>query len=142
MTSAVGGIVGRFLQLLVAYTVVDITAVLESDLGQPFAAFLSDILPQQIVLAVLSLTIIAGFAMGQSYMIAASCMTWVRNISNLRKQDHQAMLTDMFTGPTPATVTMMVPVLCLPSVVGGNLDLASMNWTALVYGGPMLGVLV
>jgi amino acid transporter len=72
MTSAIGGIVGWLLQLVVAYTVVDITAVLESDLGQPFAAFLNDILPQRIVLAVLSLTIISGFAMGQGCMIAAS----------------------------------------------------------------------
>jgi hypothetical protein len=39
-------------------------------------------------------------------------------------------------------VTMMVPILCLPSVVGRNLDAASMNWTVVVYGGPMLGVLV
>jgi hypothetical protein len=36
----------------------------------------------------------------------------------------------------------MVPILCLPSVVGRNLDAASMNWTVVVYGGPMLGVLV
>jgi hypothetical protein len=78
MTSAIGGIVGWFLQLVVAYTVVDITAVLESDLGQPFAAFLNDILPQRIVLAVLSLTIIAGFAMGQGCMIAASRVSYLR----------------------------------------------------------------
>ena len=76
MTSAIGGIVGWLLQLVVAYTVVDITAVLESDLGQPFAAFLNDILPQRIVLAVLSLTIIAGFAMGQGCMIAASRVSY------------------------------------------------------------------
>jgi hypothetical protein len=39
-------------------------------------------------------------------------------------------------------VSMMVPILCLPSVVGENLDAASMNWTVVVYGGPMVGVLV
>jgi amino acid transporter len=237
MTSAIGGIVGWFLQLVVAYTVVDITTVLESDLGQPFAAFLNDILPQRIVLAVLSLTIIAGFAMGQGCMIAASRVTYVRNLSDPSQQHHQKMLTNMthqayardecfplsrywrhvnthtqtpvnavwinsvigilllllifggdlaigaifsigacaafvsFTIPIAIRVffvgdrfrqgpwnlgrfsvpigivglgfvTMMVPILCLPSVVGKNLDLASMNWTALVYGGPMLGVLV
>jgi hypothetical protein len=37
---------------------------------------------------------------------------------------------------------MMVPILCLPSVVGKNLDAASMNWTVVVYGVPMVGVLV
>jgi len=72
LTSAIGGVMGWFLQLVVAYTVVDISAALASDLGQPFAAYLIQVLPQKIVLAVLSLTIIAGFAMGQGCMIAAS----------------------------------------------------------------------
>lgn len=72
LTSAIGGVMGWFLQLVVAYTVVDISATLSSDLGQPFAAYLIQILPQKAVLAVLSLTIIAGFAMGQGCMIAAS----------------------------------------------------------------------
>ena len=76
LTSAVGGTFGWFLQLVVAYTVVDIGACLDSDLGQPFAAYLVQVLPQKIVLAVLSLTIIAGFAMGQGCMIAASRVTF------------------------------------------------------------------
>lgn len=41
-----------------------------------------------------------------------------------------------------AFVTLMVPILCLPSVTGSDLDAASMNWTALVYGAPMLGAAV
>lgn len=76
LTSAVGGVFGWFLQLVVAYTVVDINGALTSSLGQPFAAYLIQILPKPIVLAVLSLTIIAGFAMGQGCMIAASRVTF------------------------------------------------------------------
>jgi amino acid transporter len=76
MTSAMGGIFGWFLQLVVAYTVVDIPAALESDIGQPFAAYLVQVMPQKIVLAVLSLTIIAGFAMGQGCMVSASRVTF------------------------------------------------------------------
>lgn len=76
LTSAVGGTFGWFLQLVVAYTVVDIPGALESSLGQPFAAYLIQVLPKQAVLAVLSLTIIAGFAMGQGCMIAASRVTF------------------------------------------------------------------
>jgi amino acid transporter len=72
LTSAVGGVFGWFLQLVVAYTVVDIETAITSDLGQPFAAYLVQVLPQKTVLAVLALTIIAGFAMGQGCMIAAS----------------------------------------------------------------------
>ena len=76
LTSAIGGTFGWFLQLVVAYTVVDISACLDSALGQPFAAYLIQVLPQKAVLAVLSLTIIAGFAMGQGCQIAASRVTF------------------------------------------------------------------
>lgn len=76
LTSATGGVFGWFLQLVVAYTVVDIDSVLDSDLGQPFAAYLMQCMPQKITLAILSLTIIAGFAMGQGCMIAASRVTF------------------------------------------------------------------
>lgn len=37
-----------------------------------------------------------------------------------------------------AFVALMVPILCLPSVTGDNLTPEYMNWTALVYGGPMV----
>jgi hypothetical protein len=36
----------------------------------------------------------------------------------------------------------MVPILCLPSVTGADLTLETMNWTALVYGGPMILVTI
>jgi len=76
LTSTTAGVFGWFLQLVVAYTVVDIGAALQSDLGQPFAAYLIQCLPQNVVLAILSLTIIAGFFMGQGCMIAASRVTF------------------------------------------------------------------
>jgi len=59
-----------------AYTVVDISAILGSESGQPFAAFVNQVLPQKIALAILSLTIIAGFCMGQGCMVAASRVTF------------------------------------------------------------------
>lgn len=76
MTSTFGGIFGWLLQLVVAYTVIDISAVIESDLGQPFAAYLVQVLPQKVAVAILALTIIAGFFMGQGCMIAASRVTF------------------------------------------------------------------
>jgi amino acid transporter len=76
MTSTFGGIFGWFLQLVVAYTVIDIPSVLASDLGQPFAAYLVQVLPQKVAMAILALTIIAGFFMGQGCMIAASRVTF------------------------------------------------------------------
>lgn len=69
ITSGFGGIIGWFLQLVVAYTVVDIEAALDSDLGQPYAAYLLQILPQNTTLAILALTIICAFSMGQGCMV-------------------------------------------------------------------------
>ena len=41
-----------------------------------------------------------------------------------------------------AFVVVMVPIICFPSSRDENLDLTTMNWTCLVYGGPMLGSLL
>ena len=76
MTSAVGGLMGWFLQLVVAYTVVDISDVINSDLGQPWASYLLQVLPQNAALAILGLTIVCGFSMGQGCMVAASRVTY------------------------------------------------------------------
>ncbi|KAL8962279.1 MAG: hypothetical protein Q9193_001289 [Seirophora villosa] len=76
LTSGVGGIFGWFLQLVVAYTVVDIDLALESELGQPFAAYLLQVLPQKTALAILALTILCAFSMGQGCMVSASRVTF------------------------------------------------------------------
>ena len=72
MTSASGGFLGWLLSLVVAYTVVDISAAIASPLGQPFAAYLMQALPKRVALVVLALTITGGFFMGQGSMVAAS----------------------------------------------------------------------
>ena len=41
-----------------------------------------------------------------------------------------------------AFVLLMVPILCFPSVRGEELTPELMNWTCLVYGGPMFMVTV
>lgn len=211
MTSSIGGLFGWFLQLVVAYTVVDIPGALNSDLGQPFAAYLMQALPQPAVLAVLSLTIIAGFAMGQGCMVAASrvtfayarddCLPFSRFWKPVNRHTQTPvnavwlncsvgvlLLLLIFGGPAcigaifsigacaafvsftlpialrvfyvgarfrqgpwnlgrlsrpigfvaTGFVALMVPILCLPAVTGDDLTLELMNWTALVYGGPML----
>ncbi|KAL3475843.1 amino acid permease-domain-containing protein [Aspergillus californicus] len=76
MTSGVGGLMGWFLQLVVAYTVVDIDAVLNSDLGQPWASYLFQVMSRRGALAILALTIVCGFSMGQGCMVAASRVTY------------------------------------------------------------------
>jgi amino acid transporter len=76
LTSIIGGLFGWFLQLVVAYTVTDIDAVMDSDLGQPWASYLLQVLPQKTAMALLSLTIVCGFSMGQGCMVAASRVTY------------------------------------------------------------------
>lgn len=76
MTSGFGGLFGWFLQLVTAYTVIDIEAVLDSDLGQPWAAYLLQVMPQNTALAIIGLTIMCGFSMGQGCMVAASRVTY------------------------------------------------------------------
>lgn len=41
-----------------------------------------------------------------------------------------------------AFVILMVPILCFPSVTGADLHVDVMNWTCVVYGGPMLLVCI
>ncbi|KAI4213783.1 MAG: hypothetical protein LQ349_009259, partial [Xanthoria aureola] len=215
LTSGVGGLFGWFLQLAVAYTVVDIDAALESDLGQPFAAYLLQALPQNVTLTILALTIMCAFSMGQGCMVAASRVTFAYSrddcfgpLSSVTKRVNRHTRTpvnavwfntavgtamavlilggDLAAGalfsigalaafvaftipifirvflagdrfrPGPwnlgrasrpigamacAFVLLMVPILMLPSVTGGDLDAAGMNWTCLVYGGPMIFIL-
>ncbi|KAL9610583.1 MAG: hypothetical protein Q9167_004734 [Letrouitia subvulpina] len=216
LTSGVGGLMGWFLQLVVAYTVVDIDAALNSDLGLPYAAYLQQVLPEKVSLAILALTIICAFSMGQGCMVAASRVTfaYARDdcfgpLSRITKKVNRHTRTPVnavwfntiigilmtllifggdlavgalfsiaaiaafvaftlpvfirvfFVGsrfrPGPwnlgrasipigvlacAFVVLMIPILCLPSVTGSDLDATTMNWTCLVWGGPMLFVMI
>jgi len=54
---------------VVAYTVIDIEAVLGSDLGQPWASYLLQVLPRKTAVALLALTIVCAFSTGQGCMV-------------------------------------------------------------------------
>ncbi|KAH8691304.1 amino acid permease [Talaromyces proteolyticus] len=215
LTSATGGLFGWFLQLVVAYTVTDIDAVMNSDLGQPWASYLLQVLPQKTAMAILAITIVCGFSMGQGCMVAASRVTYAYArddcfpYSNIWKQVNPHTKTPVnaviingilgilmcllifggsvsigalfsigaiaqfvafaipiairvfivgnrfrrgpwhlgkFSKPVGAMgasfVLLMVPILCLPSGTGADLTPDLMNWTCLVYGAPMLAVMV
>lgn len=55
---------------------INIPSVISSDLGQPWAAYLLQVMPQNTALAILALTIICAFSMGQGCMVAASRVTF------------------------------------------------------------------
>lgn len=67
---------GWALQLVVAYTVIDIPEVMASPVGQPWASYLIQVMPQKPALAILAVTICCGYSMGQGCMIAASRVTF------------------------------------------------------------------
>lgn len=215
LTSGVGGLFGWFLQLVTAYTVIDIDGVLDSDLGQPWAAYLLQVLPPNTALALLAITIICGFSMGQGCMVAASRVTYAyarddcfplsriwKKVNPITQTPVNAVwfncvigillcflifagsvaigaifsigaiaafvaftipitIRTFFVGsrfrrgpwhlgkfsPVVGTIAtsftlLMIPILCLPSVTGDDLDPSLMNWTCLVWGGPMLAVTI
>ncbi|KAJ5776851.1 amino-acid permease [Penicillium odoratum] len=215
MTSGVGGVMGWFLQLVVAYTVTDIDAVISSDLGQPWASYLLQVLPQRAALGILGLTIVCGFSMGQGCMVAASRVTYAyarddcfplskywKMVNKTTQTPVNAVVLNtvlgclmcllVLAGTTAigalfsigaiaqfvafiipifirvffvgnrfrkgpwnlgrwgpliggigcSFVALMVPILCLPSVTKADLTPDLMNWTCLVYGGPMLAVMI
>lgn len=215
LTSGVGGLAGWALQLVVAYTVVDIDSVIGSDLGQPWAAYLIQVMPQKIALAILGLTIVCGFSMGQGCMVAASRVTfayardgcfpasfWIKRVNKLTYTPVNAvwfntsvgilLLLLIFGGTVAigaifsvgaiaayvaftipifirvffvgdrfrrgpwhlgkfskpigsmacAFILVMMPILCFPSVKGNDLTAQLMNWTVVVYGGPMTVVIL
>ena len=128
LTSATGGVFGWFLQLVVAYTVVDIDKVLNSDLGQPFAAYLMQCMTEKMTLAILGLTIIAGFSMGQGCMIAASRVTfaYARDdcfpLSNVWKKVNPHTLTPV----NAVWLNCAVGILCLLLIFGGELAIGAL----------------
>lgn len=218
MTSAVGASLGWILQVIVAYTVVDIDGVFESSLDQPWASYLLQILPQNLTILILILTTICGFSMGQGGMVAASRVTyayarddcfgpwlspWVREVNQKTLTPINAIWFNGFVGILLALlilagdtavsavfsigaiasfvgfsipiglrvwflpsntfkpgrwhlgrwsrligsfgvvfVMVMIPIMCLPAQRGKDLTPALMNWTAVVYGGWMILIII
>jgi amino acid transporter len=114
--------------IFIRYTVVNIDEVLESDLGQPFAAYLLQCMPQKIALAILSITIIAGFSMGQGCMIAASRVTfaYARDdcfpLSNIWKKVNNTTQTPV----NAVWFNCVIGILTLLLIFGGELAIGAL----------------
>ncbi|KAF7551930.1 hypothetical protein G7Z17_g4678 [Cylindrodendrum hubeiense] len=216
MTALSGSVLGFILNVLIAYTIQDVGEIFESDLGQPWAAYLIQILPEPIAIAVLCMTIICAYTMGQGCMVSASrvCFAYARDdcygiFSPLLKKVNRHTLTPVnavwfntligvlcmlllfggdasiaaifsigalaayiafvlpvfikivFVGnnfrPGPWNlgkfsvpcgivscifVLVMMPIFCFPAVKGANLTADGMNWTIVVFGVPMVFVVI
>ncbi|KAI0118320.1 amino acid permease-domain-containing protein [Nemania sp. FL0031] len=215
MTAATGSVFGFVLNTIIAYTITDVDAVINTELGQPWAAYLIQVLPQNAALAVLGLTIVCAFSMGQGCMVAASrvCFAYARDdcfgvLSKPLKKVNRYTLTPVnavwfntfvgilllllifggaaidaifsigaiaafvafsipifikiafvrnksrrgpwHLGPFSlpigvlgcAFVLVILPFFNFPSVNGADLTPELMNWTSLVYGAPMLFIII
>lgn len=213
LTATLGGAIGFIFMLAIAYTIVSIEDVAKDplQLGQPFVAFLAQIMDKKFVMVCSSLTIVSSWFMGCSCMLAASRVTFSYSrdglfpyskywkIVNKRTQTPinaviinmvvgQLFLLLMFAGETaigaifsvggiaaviafimPVVLRLtyarktfqqgpwntgfmsvpiaiaacvfvftMIPFLCFPTVSGSDLTPKSMNWTVVVFFGPML----
>ncbi|QPG76314.1 hypothetical protein FOA43_003700 [Brettanomyces nanus] len=72
LTASVGGVLGFVFQLALAYTIVDIDEAVNDELGQPYIAYLNQIMTKPRVMAIGSFAVILAFTMSFSCMIAAS----------------------------------------------------------------------
>lgn len=72
ITAGVGGLLAFMFQMSMAYTIVDIDAAVNADLGQPYVVFLSQILNHQSTMALSSFAVVLGYFMSSACMIAAS----------------------------------------------------------------------
>ncbi|KAH8734362.1 amino acid/polyamine transporter I [Ilyonectria robusta] len=216
MTAVSGSILGFILNVLIAYTIQDVEQIFESDLGQPWAAYLIQILPEPIAIAVLCMTIVCAYSMGQGCMVSASrvCFAYARDdcygvLSPLLKQVNRYTLTPVnavwfntligvlcmlllfggdasiaaifsigaiaayiafvlpvfikiaFVGnnfrPGPWNLgkfsvpvgivscmfaLVMMPIFCFPAYEGANLTADGMNWTVVVFGVPMILIVI
>ncbi|KAH7122171.1 putative amino acid permease [Dactylonectria estremocensis] len=216
MTALSGSVFGFILNVLIAYTIQDVEEIFESDLGQPWAAYLVQILPEPVAIAVLCMTIVCAYSMGQGCMVSASrvCFAYARDdcygvLSPVLKKVNRHTLTPVnavwfntligvlcmlllfggeasiaaifsigaiaayiafvlpvfikivFVGnnfrPGPwnlgklsvpigiASCTfalVMMPIFCFPASSGANLTADGMNWTVVVFGVPMIGVVI
>lgn len=95
LSSGIGGILGWFLQLVVAYTVINIDDVLVSELGQPWASYLLQVMPQETALAILALTIMCSFSMGQG------CMVSMLSASKIYAMEPQSDIFGFCRSPLP-----------------------------------------
>ncbi|KAK6068599.1 amino acid permease [Seiridium cupressi] len=204
-----------FLAIIWTMSGYDVDEIINSDLGQPWAAYLVQVLPQSVAIAVLAMTIICAYSMGQGCMVAASrvCFAYARDdcfgaLSRpLKKVNRHTqtpvnavwfntsigivlnllifggvaigaifsigaiaayvafavpiLIKTVFVGNkfrrgpwhlgwfslpsgilSVSFVLVMMPILCFPTVRDADLTPDLMNWTSLVYGAPMLFVII
>ena len=76
MTSSIGGVLGWFVFLVIAYTVRDVAAVTGSNIGQPMGSYLLQVLHPSVALGIFSLIIVGSYLSGLGCMIVSSRLVY------------------------------------------------------------------
>ncbi|KAK7677102.1 hypothetical protein QCA50_019916 [Cerrena zonata] len=141
MTSTFGGLIGWLFMLAIAYTTVDLDEISADPqgLGQPFLFLLLMFAGDTAIGAIFSVGGISGFV--SFTMPTLLKITYARSFFkpgpwNLGRWSQPIGYVSV------AFVTVMIPILCFPTVRGKDLTPDQMNWTVLVYFGPMLMALI
>ncbi|CAD1810128.1 unnamed protein product [Candida parapsilosis] len=169
MTSIVGGVIGFCFMIAIAYTLVSISEISMDTLGlgQPFVSYLIwkrvspvtstpiyavtiNIIIGELLLLLLfagEVTIGAIFSVGAIAAFISFTLPTLLKLTTARNTFKPGPWNlGKFSQPvgwvSVAFVTMMIPILCFPTVTGKDLHAKEMNWTALVYFGPMLLVTI
>lgn len=208
LTTVLASIFGWVLMLIIAYTIVDLDAVVNSDIGQPFATYCYQLMGTDAAMGLLALIVICLFFTGQACVVTASrvayayardgCFPFSKFWSQVNKTtktpvrcvwgnvtigslillltfNTEAISAIFSLGGTAAYVAftiptllklfsekrfkpgpwnlgkfsapvgiyacsfvlLMVPILSFPQVRGADLNAQYMNWTCLIYYGPM-----
>ncbi|EEB08963.1 amino acid permease [Schizosaccharomyces japonicus yFS275] len=112
LTSTVGGLVGWLFQLIIAYTIVDLNAVVSSD--NLWDTFLNQVLSKNAAMAIISLTIVSNFIMSQGVLVASSriAYSYARD-EVLPFSNYMAMVHPKTKTPIVAVVVNSVIGLCV-----------------------------
>jgi len=76
MTSSIGGLLGWFVFLVIAYTIKDIAGVMGSNVGQPMGSYLLQVLEPGVALGIFSLIIVGSYLSGLGCMIVSSRLVY------------------------------------------------------------------
>ncbi|KAG0687485.1 hypothetical protein C6P40_002285 [Pichia californica] len=88
MTASIGGTLCFVYQLSIAYTIVNVSDVVNSEIGQPYVSFLAQILDRKSCLALASFSVILTFSMCFTSMIACSRVLFSYSRDNCFPMSH------------------------------------------------------
>lgn len=129
MTSVVGGVIGFFFMIAIAYTLVSISEISMDTLGlgQPFVSYLVQVMKHKLVVASTAFTAISSFFMSQNCLLASSRVTYAYSRdgllpgSNIWKQISPVTSTPIYA----VTINIVIGELLLLLLFAGEVAIGA-----------------